>query len=277
MSNDKIPEWLLERYLIGELPDNKLKEIENYLNKDPELKAKLEMLKKADKDILSKYPPKSITSKIISRYKKEIRVKKITIRAKPILFKHILYPASAFALVVVLFFFILPIRKGNINPLIINDSPDITRSKGIPDVNAGKPHLIVHRKTNNTIEQLKTGERAKEGDLLQLAYVAAEESYGVIISIDGSGTVTLHFPDNKSKSTALKQKKKILLPNAYELDNAPEFERFFFITSSSNINVKEILESAKALANDPLKAKTNNIEVDNTRLKQFSILIIKGE
>jgi hypothetical protein len=118
--------------------------------------------------------------------------------------------------------------------------------------------------------------QGKARDLLQLAYIAAKESHGVILSIDGNGNVTLHFPDKKNHPTSLEQDKKILLPNAIELDNAPGFERFFFITSGVEINAAEILRKAGTLANNPDRAKKDNMALPES-LNQYSIIIIKGE
>jgi hypothetical protein len=139
-----------------------------------------------------------------------------------------------------------------------------------------KPHLIIHKQVAaDRIELLKNGAKAKSGDLLQLAYAVPETAFGVILSIDGSGVVTLHFPEEKSGSTALEKMKKTPLPHAYELDNAPEFERFFFITSETELNASEILEKAALLAKNPFRARTGNIE--SKGMNQFSILIKKGE
>ena len=58
MSQSKIPEWLLERYLLGELPEDKMKEVEIQVKKDNELEKKVMKLKKSNKNILDKYPSK---------------------------------------------------------------------------------------------------------------------------------------------------------------------------------------------------------------------------
>jgi hypothetical protein len=61
----------------------------------------------------------------------------------------------------------------------------------------------------------------------------------LIASIDGAGVVTLHYPANADApalATALAQK-PTSLPQAYVLDDAPQFERFFFITSEDPIEV----------------------------------------
>jgi hypothetical protein len=126
------------------------------------------------------------------------------------------------------------------------------------------------------VELLKNGVKAKAGDLLQIAYESAREIYGVILSIDGNGIVTLHYPEREDQSTVLKKGKKELLGSSYELDNAPGFERFFFITSMSEIDVADVIQKAKRLAQDVKRAKTGNIELIDP-FKQTSILIIKGE
>lgn len=68
--------------------------------------------------------------------------------------------------------------------------------------------------------------------------------------------------------------KKILLTNAYELDQAKGFERFFFITTETEINVEEILKTAEILARDPSQARSENLNL-SPALHQTSILLVK--
>jgi hypothetical protein len=98
----------------------------------------------------------------------------------------------------------------------------------------------------------------------------------VIFSIDGKGLVTLHFPENQADSTLLQPRDRVLLQSAYELDDAPEFERFFFITAQSEIQVGHILDMARSLAQNPGKAKTAKLELPDA-YDQYTTLIIKGE
>ncbi len=279
MANNKIPGWILEKYLLEELPDPELKKITNQLENDPNLQAEIERLKASNEDILDIYPADSMVPGILNRCNKEKNYRendfRVT-RARPTLFKRMLQLSPAFASLLVIFFLGLQIFKSGddaskaIEPGVQEDTH---RVKGSPEVKP-VPHLIIHRKGKN-IEVLEKGSRAQAGDRLQLAYAAAGEAHGVICSIDGNGAVTLHFPDKKSDSTALMQRKRVLLANAYELDDAPGFERFFFITSEAAIDVEDILKRAKALANDSHRAKTDNIRLPHS-FKQFSIVILKG-
>src|SRR5262249_16204658 len=63
---------------------------------------------------------------------------------------------------------------------------------------------------------------------------AGGHGYGVIASVDGAGAVTLHFPfseDAPPQATAV-ARDTTTLPHAYALDDAPRFERFFFLIAN---------------------------------------------
>ena len=101
-------------------------------------------------------------------------------------------------------------------------------------------------------ERLREGALVRPGDVLQVSYIAAGASDGVILSIDGRGVLTQHFPPPQAPSAAtrLVQGGAIPLTSAYELDDAPAFERFFFVTSSgpTPLRVDLVTRAAEALA-----------------------------
>src|SRR5262249_20456113 len=63
------------------------------------------------------------------------------------------------------------------------------RTKG----GAMAPQLSIWRKTASEPERLRSGAVAKAGDVLQIAYASAGARYGVIMSLDGRGKVTVHL------------------------------------------------------------------------------------
>lgn len=267
MRNKKIHSWELEQYILRELPKERLAEIDTQLKEDPALREEIELLKNSNNEILAQYPPDSAVPRILDRVHLE---KTRENYSRSPFFKRLLIAAPAFAAVIILFL-MLPVIKDILGP----GTPG-TRLKGEDGIDMTKPNLLVYRQTKDQPELLKKGVVAGAGDLLQIAYVAGEQSHGVILSMDGNGVVTLHFPDGKTGTTTLEKKKKILLGSSYELDDAPAFERFFFITSQSEIDVKKVLAQAKKLAGHGDLAQTGNIELQDP-LKQTSFLVIKGK
>lgn len=113
----------------------------------------------------------------------------------------------------------------------------------------GSQRLIVFRQGSD--DALRSGDDVAQGDVLQLAYSTAGstagEQYGVIVSLDGAGAVTLHWPANTTDSTELGSG-VVRLDYAYELDDAPDFERFVFVASPQPLSPNAVMDAAQAIA-----------------------------
>jgi hypothetical protein len=277
MNMSIINDYEIERYVLDELPGKKARKIKKYLKTDERLREKIEEIKKSNREILIQYPPDGVVPKILHRYNiLSTSNKKENTKLLPSFLKRILYASPAFALALVIIFILFPFSKRDINLPNNPTGKDEILVKGMETIDLSKTQLLIHRKQGDHIELLKNGTWGKAGDLLQLAYIAGKKAYGVILSIDGNGNVTLHFPDIKSNPTSLKRDNKILLPNAIELDNAPGFERFFFITSDIKINTADVLKKARDLAQNPDRAKKANLNLPQS-FNQHSMIIIKGD
>jgi hypothetical protein len=100
------------------------------------------------------------------------------------------------------------------------------------------------------IERLEQDAVVRAGDVIQLRYNAGGRGYGMIASLDGAGVVTLHYPlseDAPPEATAVASD-TTALPTAYALDDAPGFERFFFLTANAPLDVHQALAALRALA-----------------------------
>lgn len=267
MNKEVISEYYLERYALGELPIEEKEEIHKLAASFPEIQAALEEIKSSDREILALYPPMTIKASLMSELEKS---QKKSFPLKPVL---AISSVAAVFLVLMLFFPLLKQKPSIIYP---DAEQDLTLAKGIPAVDLSRTQLLVYRKIQDKVEILSDRQHARAGDLLQLAYVVTEESYGVILSIDGRGTVTLHLPESTGESTKLEWGKQFLLPNAIELDDAPEFERFFFLTSNAPIAVDGVLREAQELARNPELVQQQNINLPES-YNQYSVLILKGE
>ncbi len=112
----------------------------------------------------------------------------------------------------------------------------------------GGPALHVYRKTADGAELLSSGEAARENDVLQLRYSAGGDAWGAILSVDGNGTVTQHFPDSGNASGKLETGGEIDLAFSYRLDDAPKFERFIFVTGTREFSLADLKHDLSNLA-----------------------------
>jgi hypothetical protein len=110
------------------------------------------------------------------------------------------------------------------------------------------PKLRVYRQEAKGVERLGAGAVARSGDVIQLGVLPNDATHGMVLSIDGRGTVTVHLPPGGQGSTEL-GKGEIQLPRGYELDDAPEYERFFLVsTNHGAVDVEGITRLAQRLA-----------------------------
>ena len=80
---------------------------------------------------------------------------------------------------------------------------------------------------------------------MRVGYHAAGKSYGVIFSIDGRGAITMRLPPAGDQAVPLARDATVLLDQAYELDDAPQWERFYFITADMPFPVAPVVAAAR--------------------------------
>jgi hypothetical protein len=249
-----VPDWMLERYALGELAPDESEAIHARLQAEAEavragltprgdLTARLEALQASDAAILEAMPPRTAAAEIrrrlhMRRAQDDESLRQTGQRRRRALLG-VLGPVAVAALAL---FFIVP-RLVPDHP--ISDEPDtiITTPKGL------ETSLLVYRDNGDPQgEKLEQGAEAHPGDRIQLAYIAVGETHGVIVSIDGRGGVTLHHPSEPGGSTQLSLDGEQKLGFSGELDDAPAFERYFMVTSDKPIDVQSVLDAASRLA-----------------------------
>lgn len=276
MESNKVPDWLVERFLLGELPESKMKELEAELKVNADFREKIEQIKASNEEILNEYPYERMVPEIKDRLNAEKSGKGYSIQAQKTGYKRWLIAAPAIITVLVMIVIFLPVFKSNNEFPYRNIDPDTTRVKGDDVREVEGPHLLIFRKTDGSAELLKGESIIKAKDLLQIAYVNNRDSYGIILSIDGNKVVTLHYPEDINSVPVLKKKEKVLLKSSYELDDAPGFERFFFISSEQKLDVGTIIKKAEEFAQDGRIARKGKMMLPDG-INQYALLLIKGE
>ena len=104
------------------------------------------------------------------------------------------------------------------------------RIKGLPT------RFEVWKKTGDSAIQMQDRDSVIAGDELQIRYAFAEKCFGLLFSMDGNGVITIHIGQDNNAVELAPQGIKFL-PTAYKLDNAPYFEKFFFLTAGEAFSI----------------------------------------
>jgi hypothetical protein len=234
----RVPDLMLERYRLGELPASDAAAFEQRLQDDPGLRERLAELERSDAEIRRRYPPEWLAERIRDRLpaapRQSGRTRPSRVLRWPV---PVALAAAATLLLVLAPRLVGPPRGGPAAPPLVGGSGD--RIKGL------KPALELFRKTPEGSETLADGATARAGDVIRVGYRAAGRGFGVILSVDGRGAVTLHLPRRGDEAAPLESGATVLLDHAYELDAAPRFERFYFVTAPVPFAVATVTDAAR--------------------------------
>ena len=256
-----IPDWKLERFLTGDLPEKEMNEIRKLEAADAMLAQRVKMLREDNKAILNKLPFEMLAAKIdavdagtvtetaVAANLGSAKENAGNAEKNAPRFSIMKFAAAAvFVLAVALVAFMAQRETSVMNERVGSDVAAVggpqntqvalaetqsdTRIKGMD------ARMEVWKKTPAGIVQLNDLDSVGEGDEIQLRYSVPEKCFGLLFSMDGNGALTLHM-GNGEKAIELAPGKMNSLPFAYKLDDAPYFEKFFFVTSPKEFTVEE--------------------------------------
>jgi hypothetical protein len=226
-----IPDWVLERYRAGTLSEARRAQVEQALRDDPQVAQRLASLGASDEEILHKYPPSWVRRQIEGRLHSQPQGRQYLPLAL------VLLTASAAV---------------TLTMNVPSSEPQLT------DRIKGGPQLSIFREGQPVA--LGEGDLAHEGDVLQIAVTHGGAPYGAVVSIDGRGSVTVHA----RRLTPEEGAGTIVLDQALKLDDAPDFERFFLVTSAKPIPMETLTSAARTLAQDTLRAQTEPLPLPSS-------------
>ena len=233
----QVPDVVLERFRLNELTSEEAKSLEARLQGDEPLRRRLEGLDRSDAAIRDSYPPEWLAARIEQRRDGQRHRRR---RAAT-------YWMAAAATAAVASFLVAVVPRTAERPADGTGATD-PAAQSEDRIKGQRPVLVVYRRTRDGSELLADGTVARPGDLLRVAYRAAGRSYGVIVSIDGRGTLTRHLPPNGDRAAPLKRDATVLLDSAYELDEAPQWERFYFVTGDTPFSITPVEDAVRRAA-----------------------------
>jgi hypothetical protein len=253
----KTPDWLVERLALGELDDVAAADVRRRLAAEGrDADAELAAIATSNREILAALPPETVAATVRRRAEARPARRASWMLALPL----VLGGAAAVMLMA------RPASK------VMTGGSQELEDTGIK----GQAALNVYRQVGDGNEKLADGARAARGDLLQLAYRAGDKgTFGALLSIDGRGHVTVHWPEGNAETAArLSLKGEVKLPSAYELDDAPAFERFVLVTSEAPFTMSSVLDAARALAARPTDARVQRLALPSS-MNQLSVTLDK--
>lgn len=212
---DTVSDWMLERYLLRELPPAQLQWLDGLVQGRTSVADRVAALRRDNAEILARYPPRAVAATVALRR-----------RAVPRTWQLGAVGLAVAAAVVLL---ALPQDDG-------------TRTKGLG------AHLGIHRRTDRGSERLVDGALVEVGDRLQVVFSKGDADHAAVFSLDGAGTVTRHWPthdDTRVTATT------VALGTAFELDDAPAFERFVLVSAEVPIDLRLVEHDLRRVAEGP--------------------------
>ena len=233
-----IPDWKLERYLTGDLPAEEMREIRDMEATDEVFAGRVKLLREDNAAILKKLPFEKLSEKISAMPGRSNGAGN-TVRVNFTLVKFAAVAALVLAVVTVALFsqrdITVPAQSAN-GTMDVAMVTDVENAMGDTRIKGLDARMEVWKKIGDSAVQMSNLDEAREGDEIQLRYSVPEKCFGLLFSMDGNGTLTMHMAEG-NKAIALEPGKMTTLPFAYKLDNAPKFEKFFFLTSRDNFEL----------------------------------------
>ena len=241
-----IPDWKLERFLTGDLPEEEMNKLRELEANDAVFANRVKMLREDNKAILSKLPFETLAANLGTGAAGNAAKNAAKNAARFTLVKFAAAAMFVFAIALVAFFAqretsvmnervgsdVATVNGSQNTQVALAENESDTRIKGLD------ARMEVWKKTSAGIVQLNDLDSVGEGDEIQLRYAVPEKCFGLLFSMDGNGALTLHM-GNGVKAIELAPGKMNSLPFAYKLDDAPYFEKFFFVTSPKEFAVEE--------------------------------------
>jgi len=244
MDRKRIPDLWIEQYLLGELPEERIAEIEQ----SDDFEERITALRASNEQILTDYPTDVFAKRIANRaaadQARSTEAPKERERSASLRWIRFALPGVAAAALAIVLFTQGIIGGGGQIP---GQGPDVVRLKGRPEISIFRSVASAGAR-NTGSEELSDGALALPGDELQIEYNAGDKPYGMIVSVDGRNVATLHFPLVPSDGPSLVAGSTQRLPVAYVLDDAPDYEKFYFITSAEQFSVRSVFQSIQNAA-----------------------------
>jgi len=263
-SHTKISDLMLERFILRETSEIETADIEKAIKSDQTVVQRIRLLEQSNQQFSEKHNKSEIYKSVHNLVQEKSRQTKAVQKKNTFLHR----AAYVFSILLIITVFIPFEFTDTENEMFEHETANGIRLKGIT------PEIHIYKKKDDDILRIFDSSRVEENDQLQFRYLRANYRYGALFSIDGNRQVTLLFPDSLNASTELASGSIVDLPFSYQLDGAPEFERFFMLMAHEPIDLNSVLSKAESLSMDLNTAKSSQAAIIDG-VFQTSVLLSK--
>lgn len=235
----RVPDLVLEKFVLEELSSERMSEIEALAAAEPEIAARIAEIRRSNEEILGQYP--------VDKVALDIRAQAGA--APPAANNRRAWTAGivGIAMAALALFFVMP-NTGDVG--LGPDGVELTRTKGVL-----APELVVLRKGEDGTGRLGPSDTVADGDRIQVGYLAGGARHGVIGVMDGTGAVAILHP--RDRDDRLEGGGEIMLPQAMELDGPGGFLRVVLVADDVPVDIDAVRSALEGAADeaDPARAE----------------------
>lgn len=237
--NLPVPDVTLERYVLGEIDATARQQLEARMREDPALRARVDVLMEADTAARADYPPAVLAAEVRKRC--------------PLHERGGVWPRNLGWLIPIGGAVALAFVVARGEPVQNNRGADLSAEAAHEDGRAkgADATLLVYRNGAAGATPVVDGGWVAPGDVVRVGYRVARPGFGAIVSVDGRGVVTQHFPEAGDRAAALEAGGLVLLDRGFELDDAPRVERFFLVTAPEPFDLAPVCDLVRRVGDGP--------------------------
>jgi hypothetical protein len=213
---------LVEQLVLGELSPEKAASVRARLESETGGLERLSAIEASNAQVLDRMPPRVLAARIAQEPAPSRR--------------WIWAPVLAIAAAALLYVGVPPESP------VVPVGPPIEMDPGVR-IKGSTLELAIHLQTAEGPVLLEDQAQVQAGDQLQLSTMSAKPAYGAVFSVDGNGVLTQHLPERGTQAVLLEPGQHPL-PHAYTLDDAPDFERFFLLSSTEPFALQPLMQKA---------------------------------
>jgi hypothetical protein len=260
-----VSDFDLERFVIDDVTADERRRIAGLLATDPELARRIAALRCDNAATLALHPPRRVEAEVLRRTSSSSSSSSSSsLFWSPARWRVVATTTGLAACAAVVLLAPRSVEHAS--------GPTSERVKG-----EGQ-HLFATHVDGDRQQPITTGSTLPAGAVVQLGVAGLDGHFGVVVSLDGRGAVTLHAPEHGEHSIAWPATTEpgdvASLSSSFTLDDAPSFERFVLVSAPSPFPVAAVVDALHVVAAHADRGRDEPLTLPFSAFQQ-SLVVLK--